>query len=208
MRAPTETSMPPTRITRVCPSATIIRGAACLRMLSKLVVLRKSGEMRVETTTSKSRITHGPTIDWCRRIVPSHPLAPDGASASLTAVTLPRLLPSVSTDAVAELATPSATRRVTPAARRTAIRTMIPLITIWVNEDTPARFITLLRIEMIATPPMVPPIPPRPPVRAVPPRTTAAIESQSKPTPESGSPAPMRIDMATPARAARKPQAT
>ena len=51
MTAPTETSIPPTRITSVWPSATIMSGAACLRMLTRFVVLRKSEEISVDTTT-------------------------------------------------------------------------------------------------------------------------------------------------------------
>ncbi len=58
--APTDTSIPPTRITSVWPSATIMSGAACRRMLTRFVVLRKSEEIRVDITTSPMRIAQGP----------------------------------------------------------------------------------------------------------------------------------------------------
>src|SRR5581483_10817705 len=51
----------------------------------------------------------------------------------------------------------------------------------------------------------VPMTPPRPPMRAVPPTTTAAITSSSYPTPALGTPAPSRAASMTPANPTRSP---
>src|SRR4030042_991220 len=60
---------------------------------------------------------------------------------------------------------------------------------------------------MISTPTAVPPTEPLPPVRLVPPITTAAMASSSQPWPILGSPQPIRPDIMIPTRAAKKQQA-
>ena len=54
-----------------------------------------------------------------------------------------------------------------------------PIITCWMNGETPVRFSPLCKTPMIKTPTTVPAIPPTPPLKLAPPITTAAIASSS-----------------------------
>lgn len=61
----------------------------------------------------------------------------------------------------------------------TASRITAPLATYCQNDETPRMVSPLLITPMISAPMIVPPIEPTPPIRLVPPSTTAAIASSS-----------------------------
>src|SRR5882757_3799339 len=72
-------------------------------------------------------------------------------------------------------------------------------------EETPSKSRPLFITPMIRAPVNVPIIPPTPPLRLVPPITTAAIASSSYPVPPTGDPAITREDRIIPARPDKRP---
>ena len=86
---------------------------------------------------------------------------------------------------------------------------MITPVTIWVKKgEMWARIRPLPITAMVSAPSTVPRIVPRPPNRLVPPSTTAAITSSSKPTAAFEEPLPSRAAMMMPATAAAMPVST
>ena len=80
-----------------------------------------------------------------------------------------------------------------------------PFIIIWLYEDTLNKFNPFPNIPIIPTPIHVPTIEPEPPIILVPPSTTAAIASNSAPSPTVGEPDAKRDDSIIPANAVSSP---